>query len=122
MSSTLSPISAPSQPYSGSTCWVLMPVDPKSVEQPVQLVVGVVQVKADAHCAGTDRRPNAGPLKPLGCICDRYRHDRRILLGQNEFCTRPIGKPDGVRLDGAAVKGRKPRQRQPGAQRTEPGG
>src|SRR6476646_1285929 len=97
-------------------------LDIQRVEQPIQIVLRVVQVEADAHRSSTCRGANAYGPQPLGSVGDRYRHNGRILLGQTEFCARPIGQPDGMRLDRGTVEGRQPRQRQSGAQRPEPGG
>ena len=77
---------------------------PQSVEQPVQIVVGVVQVEADAHRSGADRCADARALKSVGGVRDRYRYDGRILLGQTEFRARPIRQADGVRLDRGAIQ------------------
>ena len=45
-----------------------MPVIPQSVEQPVQIVLGVVQVEADAHRSGDARLPAAFSLSVASAI------------------------------------------------------
>ena len=50
------------------------------VEQPIQVVLGVVQMKADADRSRAHGGPDTGAPQPVGRVGDGYRYDRRILL------------------------------------------
>src|ERR1700741_2807817 len=74
------------------------------VDQPIHVVLGVVQMETHAHRPGPCRGANTREPQLVGGFGDRYRHDGRILLRQAEFSAHPVGQPDGMRLDRGGIE------------------